>query len=309
MSADLSSPEALRTWQGVARGAFIRKLGARRLGGAPPVRIRGQHRVGNIIRTTIEYEVDINLKTSAHVYRMSGGPSPAAGVLLLHGHHNDGKDSAAVLSPKLGYGQFRGALDLARQGYVVLTPDVRSFGESGNRKDHERFVLIMQLAGRTAMASFVEDAWRALDVLEQVDGVDPNRLAVAGLSLGAQLAIYTAATDDRIKAAVVQGYLASHRGTHINRWHCVCQYLPGMAGFMDISDVALLAAPKPMLFVSGKKDREFPLREARRAFDKIRAGYRRLTAENQVELHVHPGAHVWRVEPAIEFLRAHLPPN
>ena len=301
LAADLSSPESFRTWVDRARPAFVKQLGAEREEGPLKLRIIERVRIADIERTKIQYSPSSRFAVSAFVYRPSGLGEPAPAVLLLHGHHNDGKLSAAVTGRRLKYGEFGGALDLARAGYIVMTPDIRSFGESGNRKEHGHLVKIMLLDGRTAMGAFLADAWRALDVMTLLRGVDTERLGVAGLSLGGQLSIYLAATDARIKAAVVQGYLASHKGTHINRWHCICQYMPGMGGLMDISDAASLTAPRPMLFVLGRKDGEFPLREAKRAFGKIKTAYGLLDAAAHVRVHEHPGRHEWLSEPAVAF--------
>ncbi|MCX7858851.1 alpha/beta fold hydrolase [Chloroflexus sp.] len=75
-------------------------------------------------------------------------------------------------------------------GYVALVFDYRGFGESEGPR------------GRLLPLEQVADARAALTFLSEQPTVDPNRLAVAGISLGGAHAITTAATDERVKAVV-----------------------------------------------------------------------------------------------------------
>lgn len=75
-------------------------------------------------------------------------------------------------------------------GYVALVFDYRGFGESEGPR------------GRLLPLEQVADARAALTFLSEQPAVDPDRLAVVGISLGGAHAITTAAVDERVKAAV-----------------------------------------------------------------------------------------------------------
>ncbi len=75
-------------------------------------------------------------------------------------------------------------------GYVALVFDYRGFGESEGPR------------GRLLPLEQVADARAALTFLSEQPTVDPDRLAVVGISLGGAHAITTAAVDERVKAAV-----------------------------------------------------------------------------------------------------------
>ncbi|ACL23521.1 alpha/beta fold hydrolase [Chloroflexus aggregans] len=75
-------------------------------------------------------------------------------------------------------------------GYVVLVFDYRGFGESEGPRG-----LLLPLEQ-------VADARAALTFLGEQPTVDPERLALVGISLGGAHAITTAAVDERVKAAV-----------------------------------------------------------------------------------------------------------
>lgn len=80
---------------------------------------------------------------------------------------------------------------LVDAGYVTLNFDYRSFGES---EGQPRCRLVPRLQ--------VEDVRSALSFLETRPEVDPARLAVFGVSLGASVAVGAAGVDRRVKACV-----------------------------------------------------------------------------------------------------------
>jgi hypothetical protein len=75
-------------------------------------------------------------------------------------------------------------------GYVALVFDYRGFGESEGPR------------GRLIPLEQVADARAALTFLAEQSMVDPDRLAVIGISLGGAHAITTAALDQRVRAVV-----------------------------------------------------------------------------------------------------------
>jgi uncharacterized protein len=87
------------------------------------------------------------------------------------------------------------AAPLAEAGYTVLTFDNRNFGESeGEPRQH--LVTVEQ----------VEDLKNAVSYLLTRDDVDPDRLGLAGVSIGAGYALAVASMDRRVKAlAIVAG--------------------------------------------------------------------------------------------------------
>lgn len=75
-------------------------------------------------------------------------------------------------------------------GYVALVFDYRGFGESEGER------------GRLMPLEQVADARAALTFLSNQPTVDPERMAVIGISLGGAHAVTTAALDRRVRAAV-----------------------------------------------------------------------------------------------------------
>jgi pimeloyl-ACP methyl ester carboxylesterase len=106
--------------------------------------------------------------------------SDGAAVVLLHGA---GETRAATLPH---------AAVLADAGYGVLLADARGHGSSGGR-------------GMESGWYGDEDVTAAVDFLRAQDDVDPDRIAVLGLSMGGEEAVGAAAHDPRIRAVIAEG--------------------------------------------------------------------------------------------------------
>jgi dienelactone hydrolase len=192
------------------------------------------------------------------------GPFPA--MLCLHGH---GGSAEAVFDPKSPYRGF--AERFARGGYCVLAP---SFPH------------------RTYAAETLWDLMRCVDLLTERKEVDPQRIGAAGLSMGGEWTMWLAACDLRIKAAVISGWMCTTEGV-FSVENCACWELPGFVELMDVCEVNLLIAPRPVLFESALEDPCFPVQFTRQGFARIRAGYRVFGAEKACRQDVFPGKHIW----------------
>ena len=76
--------------------------------------------------------------------------------------------------------------------------------------------------------------------------VDPKRIGCVGISMGGYRAIYLSALDDRIAAGCVAGFMSTVKPmikAHIDT-HSWVHFLPGLHRFLDLPDVASLAAPQ-----------------------------------------------------------------
>src|SRR5260370_42652872 len=101
------------------------------------------------------------------------------------------------------------------------------------------------------MAKMLFDATRAVDLLASLPGLDPKRLGAIGHSLGAKEALYLAAFDRRIRAAV-----SSEGGIGLTYSNWDAPWYLGEAirrpGFgLDHGQVVSLAAPRALLLIGG----------------------------------------------------------
>jgi hypothetical protein len=102
------------------------------------------------------------------------------------------------------------------------------------------------------------------------------RAGVLGISLGGYRAWQAAALCPEVSAGVAAGWmgrladLMQPGGNQLRGQSAFAMLHPALGGRLDYPDVAGLAAPRPMLFLSGGRDRHFPAEAAERAFGDLR---------------------------------------
>src|SRR5581483_10916814 len=117
---------------------------------------------------------------------------------------------------------------------------------------------------------------RGLDYLVSRPDVDPDRLAVTGISGGGAATFWVAAADDRVKVAVpVSGMsdLESYVKNKVVNGHCDCMFLYNTHQW-DWTTIAALVAPRPLLFANSDNDPIFPMDGNRRIMEKLRRLYK-----------------------------------
>ena len=182
--------------------------------------------------------------------------APLPAVVAVHGHGTT-KDTIEY-APRL-----------AELGVVVLAPDLRGFGERADWTPEEHYhcdvdLVNAVLVGTTPLAQNLWDVARAIDVLESLPFVDPERIGVCGWSYGGTIALFLAAWDERVRAALVSCAFASHASMHRVPWNfCGSQVLPGMVNEIDHASLAGLIAPRVLIVESAEDDLAFPLDAAR----------------------------------------------
>jgi hypothetical protein len=135
--------------------------------------------------------------------------------------------------------------------------------------------------------------------------VDRDRIGVMGLSMGGEWTMWAAACDERLKVAVVSGWMCTTEGV-LSVPNCKCWLLPGLANLMDVSEVHLSIAPRPVLFESAAGDPCFPIHYVRDGFSRIRGGYRVFGAEDACIHDVFTGGHAVHGRIAYSFVDKNL---
>lgn len=108
-------------------------------------------------------------------------------------------------------------------------------------------------AGRLVMGKLVFDTMRGIDFLLQRDEIDPQRIGVAGNSLGGAKASWMAALEPRIRMAIVSGW--AYDDVTLNSKFCTRLPNQRMRNQLDWTDFATLAAPHcALLVVNGDVD-------------------------------------------------------
>src|SRR5690606_3205887 len=140
------------------------------------------------------------------------------------------------------------------------------------------------------------EAWnciRALDYLQSREEIDGERLGVTGRSGGGAYSWWTAALDERIKAAVpVAGItdLQNHVVDGVIEGHCDCMFMNNTYQW-DYPMVAALVAPRPLVISNTDSDTIFPLDGVYRTFVAARRIYTLHKAGDKIAFNITAGGH------------------
>jgi dipeptidyl aminopeptidase/acylaminoacyl peptidase len=143
---------------------------------------------------------DLTITGTLNVPR-GDGPFPV--LILLHGYANREFYYA-------GLGTWQEADYFARRGYLVLAPDLRSWGQSDSG-------LSLFHMGLTA------DVLHLISALPSLPEADPARLGVWGHSMGGGMVTKLLTIDPRIRAGVLYAPNSAEDADLIARWgRAVC---------------------------------------------------------------------------------------
>ncbi len=256
----------------------------------------------------IRFNVNAYARITAYVLVPDGpGPFPAVNLLHDHGAHlfigkekmirPFGEDAevmedADAWAASLYEGQYLGDF-LARHGYVCFSADAPMWGERGRKEgvDRSKYDIIagnMMMLGRDLCGFMHYDDIASTDFLATLPFVDKDRIGCAGCSMGGYRAWMLSALSDRVKVGAAVCWmvttdvqLSTAYGRKENGGFANC--LPGLRQYLDYPHIASLAAPKPMLFISGRQDKLFPVPGVESAFQTMHAVWSRLGKDENLK--------------------------
>jgi len=342
----------LRSWKRMARQKLLDLLHYAPPACEARAEVKERVDRGDYVQERVYFNTTPDVRVPAFVLVPKKVRLPAPGIVALHDHGGFyvwGKeklvelpDEHAVLTDfkrQLYAGQSV-ASALARAGYVVVVIDMFYWGErrlllADDPSDwrerppsltKERIAAFDRRAGESEqlVARSIESAgftwpgvmfWddiRTLDYLAGRPEVDASRIGCVGLSVGAVRSLHLAALDDRIKAAVVVGWMTSFPAQLEHRVRNTIGFtklVPGLYRHLDYPDVGSLAMPTPLLVINGSKDQLFEPSGVRASFEKLAACYRKAGVPDHVQTRLYDTPHEFNLEMQREawaFLGRHL---
>jgi dienelactone hydrolase len=294
---------------------------------------------GEYVREKVRFNTTPDVRVPAFVLVPKNISRPAPAIVALHDHGGFylwGKEKIVEMPnehpvltefKRQSYGGKSIATELVRQGYVVVVIDMFYWGERRMLLDddpadwRERQASLTreriqafnsragqseQLVGRTIYSAgftwpgvmFWDDV-RTVDYLLTRPDVDKRRIGCVGLSVGGLRSCHLAALDDRIRAAVVVGWMASfptQLRRHVRHTIGFTKVVPGLYQQLDYPDVASLAMPTPLLVINGSKDSLFDLGGVNASFDKLRACYAKAGVPEHFRARLYDTPHEFNTE-------------
>ena len=248
----------------------------------------------------------------------SSGPFPC--MLALHGHGYGARGIVGIRpdnterEPSDDYHKDF-AIELCTAAFWSSRPEISCFGERVNdyahlreyhrpKPCHNANTYAMMLGGSVAGLR-VWDGMRAIDYLATLPQADVSRLGVMGISGGGMHAFFSACLDLRIKAAVISGYFCDWRHSILAINHCTCNFVPGLLKLGELSDLAGIIAPRPLLVENGDEDEIFPIDAVKATVKKATRAWKAFGAK-PIETDFFHGGHRIHGEKGYPFLARHL---
>jgi dienelactone hydrolase len=282
----------------------------------PRAEVLSRKDCGDYIREEIRFNTTPVFRVPATMLLPKHAKLPAPAIVALHSHggyyiwgrereiETEEAHPSLVAMRAQYYGGKAFATELVRRGYVVIAIDMFYWGERRmvleddpvEWKDrppgitaeqiklfNQRSSASEQLMGRTLFSAGITwagilawDDIRTVEYLITRPEVDPKRIGCVGHSVGGLRSTYLAALDERIKAAVVCGWMCSfpsQLARHIRNTIGHTKIIPGLYRHMDHPDIAALAIPTPLMVINGQQDALFEQAGMRAAHEKLAQCY------------------------------------
>ena len=183
-----------------------------------------------------------------NLYRPLDKSGRLPGIASPHGHTEYGRlENTQLFSIPAR------CINLARQGYIVFSYDMVGYDDTVQVEHewggpHGLGSLREELWSLNTMGLQLWDSIRAIDFLQSLPDVDPERIAVTGACGGATQTFLVSAVDPRVKVAAPVNMISAilQGGT--------CQSAPGLREGTFNVEIGALMAPRPLLMVSATGD-------------------------------------------------------
>jgi dienelactone hydrolase len=255
-------------------------------------------------RERLRYQIEPGLFTDGYLLTPTNTKAKLPAVIVFHPTTPLHAKSVAGLAADYPEEKWQG-VQLAQRGYVVWCPRNYINSDGADYASNAKRVLAAH-TNWTGMTRMVWDGIRAVDFLQSLPNVDCNNIGCLGHSLGGKEALYAAALDDRIKAAVSsEGGI----GRKFSNWDAPWYLGPKIRepSFpLENHQVLALIAPRSFLLLGGdsadgERSAEF--------IEAARPVYKLLGAEKNLQWFNHHTGHRYPPEArskAEEFLDRHL---
>lgn len=303
---DYSSPLAFEKSAEPLRKAFSASIGYPPPGDVPAEAATfdkiGEDSIGTYYRAKIAVLPGVHSEGIYIVPRGIKGRVPL--VISMHG--GGGSPEVALFHGGANYHDMvRGGV---KHGYAVFAPQHLFSADGFPRDIRNRIDDRLRLVGTSLTAVEIAKITRSLDVLLKRTEIDPQRVAMVGLSYGGYYALVTPAIDKRIKVSVSSCYYGVQEGRYDRDELSVpsdFEFMDRFSLFRD-SEIVALICPRALEIQAGGKD-DVDHREPGKLLAPISAAYyAKLGLADRFRHRVFEGGHEFQDASAWEFVKKHL---
>ena len=274
-----------------------------------------------LVRERVVFDSEAHMSVPCIILRPVDLPADglAPAILTCHGHGPFGKEpvsgnaTSLDLADNIALMNYNYGEEMARRGFLTISPDLRVFGERDTRdtrpgKDKcDLHFLRGMIMGIYTLTLNIWDMKCCVDYLQNRPEVDPDRIGMMGLSQGGTMTTFTSAVEPRIKAADIIGYVNPWERFGVNTGNfCGSQVVPDVFKYLDTHDIAGLIAPRPLLLEMGVHDTTFPIEDQLTGYDGVKRIYEAAGAGDDLWSDVHPGGHAFAGDRAYDFFDKYL---
>ena len=295
--------EDFSLWQKRARGKLSELLGLDNIKKAADNRFTVEYKKEEAeyteYRFTLESEEGYVFPSVMRVPKGAKAPLPV--ILTLQGH-------STGMHISLGEPRYKGdavtisggdrdfVVRAVKEGFAAVAIEQRNFGECGGKPeggpDCQVSSMSALLVGRTTIGERVTDVSTVIDaIIEHFDFIDKEKIILMGNSGGGTATFYTSAMDERIALAMPSCAVCTYKHSIAAMRHCTCNFIPNVAKYFDMGDIAGLIAPRKLVIVNGKEDKIFPDDGVKETFEITKELYRAAGAPDACALVTGPEGH------------------
>lgn len=242
-----------------------------------------------LVRKKITYAATKDYRVPAYLLVPRGLKARGPAMLCLHGTSGP-RGRTAGLGPEYP----RYTLELAQRGYVTIAPDYTLLGE--NQTDPAK------VGFDSGTMKGIWDHMRAVDLLESLAEVDPQRIGCVGVSLGGHNSLFVGVFDPRLKVIVSSsGFdsFADYMKGNLSGW-CQTRYMPRIETVygkdpkrvpFDFPEVLAALAPRHVYVHAPLGDSNFRVESVKRCVASASQVYGLLGASDRIVAVYPPGGH------------------
>ncbi len=287
------TPEALKADPEYFRQKYRQMLGLDLFAGpaAKPTEIThvGSDEICDIYRLTVYINEEIPFY--AMLLLPHDAPKPMPLVIAQHGGGGTPELCADFYGPNNYNHMVQRAL---ARGNAILAPQLLLWSRTEEEKmrrhpipfDRKRLDVDLKRFGSSITALEISGILKSLDYACAREDIDPERVAMIGISYGGYFTLHTMAADKRIKA----GYCAAvFNDRDVYNWQDFTYQ--GSATLFQDAEVAALCAPRKLYVQVGKEDPVFDYHSAVPEAQRVKAYYNAFGVPENYVFDLWEGAH------------------